>query len=73
MMKRDGLHRVLSLFVGCVGLGCLSLGCETSSHTTVRTFEYTNEPVKTQEPIDTASGEYHMESPGQMVVDPSRH
>ncbi len=73
MIKKDSIRSVLAVVVGCFGLGCLMLGCKTSSHTTVRTFEYTNEPVKTQEPVDTASGEYQMESPGQMVVDPSRN
>ncbi len=73
MIKRNGLLRTSTLFVLGFGLGCVLLGCETSSHTTVRTFEYTNEPVKTQEPVDMSSGEYRMESPGKMVVDPSRH
>ncbi len=72
MITKHNWRIILMFVVGCFSVGCLSVACKTSSHTTEYTFEYTNEPVQTKEPVHAMPGEYQMESPGTMVVDPSR-
>ena len=49
-------------------------GCETSSHKSVRTYDYRDEgrPVQRENEAEEQDSEYHMVSPGEMVVDPGR-
>ena len=48
-------------------------GCETSSHKSVRTYDYHDEAqAPEQRPQEERDSEYHMVSPGEMVVDPGR-
>jgi hypothetical protein len=54
------------------------LGCATSSHKSVRTYEYDDRPSgqRTSRPSETErvedSGEWQMAAPGEMVVEPRR-
>lgn len=54
------------------------LGCATSSHKSVRTYEYDDRPSgrRTSRPTETErvedSGEWQMAAPGEMVVEPRR-
>jgi hypothetical protein len=48
-------------------------GCETSSHKSVRTYDYRDEAqAPEQRPQEELNSEYQMVSPGEMVVDPNR-
>ena len=57
----------------------MALGCETSSHKSVRTYEYSDQPrgQRTSQPTETErvedSGDWQMTAPGEMVVDPKRN
>ena len=63
--------------VGAVALG-FAVGCETSSHKSVRTYDYSDEPrgARTSQPTETErvddAGNWQMTKPGEMVVDPKR-
>jgi hypothetical protein len=55
----------------------LTLGCATSSHKSVHTYEYKDQGHPAEKPeaqaeTEEAEGEYHMVSPGQMVVEPKK-
>ncbi len=56
-----------------VGLLTLSIGCAKSSHRSVSTYEYSQEPPRaeqTQPARDEETiGEYKMVSPGEMIVE----
>lgn len=62
--------------VGALGLLILATACQTSSRKSVRTYDYRDDgrppgaAERTQQDAD--DGEYHMVSPGEMVVDPGR-
>jgi len=73
------------VYCGCIGAATIGLaGCETSSHRSVRTYEYSNEPPRARQtdpdpdpaPDRPSEGDWEMvspgemASPGQMVVDP---
>ncbi len=47
-------------------------GCETSSHKSVRTYDYNDQgrPTERANEAEEQDSEYHMVSPGEMVVDP---
>ena len=46
-------------------------GCETSSHKSVRTYDYNDQGrVPQQQPDEELNSEYQMVSPGEMVVEP---
>lgn len=59
-----------------IGATALVLGCETSSHKSVRTYEYNEQPrgERTAQPTETErvedAGDWQMTKPGEMVVDP---
>ncbi len=46
--------------------GALSLGCDTTSHKTVRTYEYDDTPKEKRSESDKLDSEYKMESEGEM-------
>lgn len=58
----------LRLAVLTIAVAGLALGCRSSSHRSVRTYEYDEEPAPEQreEPAG-ADSEYEMVSPGEMV------
>ena len=45
----------------------LAVGCASSSHKSVRTYEYDEEPPPEQKQPEVGSAEYEMVSPGEMV------
>ena len=46
-------------------------GCETSSHKSVRTYDYNDQGRAPQrQPDEELNSEYQMVSPGEMVVEP---
>ncbi len=54
-------------------------GCATSSHKSVRTYDYSEEPPRgrqASQPTETErvedAGDWQMAAPGEMVVDPKR-
>jgi hypothetical protein len=56
-------------------LAAYGFGCESSSHKSVRMYEYKEEPPRSQrtaQPMDEEEddSEWHMVPPGQMVVEP---
>ena len=66
----------ISCFVcGCAMLLGGGLGCATSSHKSVQTYDYRDDgrtPEKVEAEPEESESEYHMVSPGEMVVDPGR-
>ena len=44
----------------------LALGCAKSSHKTVRTYEYNDEPPQKRSESDELDSEYKMQSEGEM-------
>ncbi len=44
-----------------------AVGCATSSHKSVRTYEYTDEPAQKRSESDELDSEYKMQSEGEMV------
>jgi len=47
--------------------------CETSSHKSVRTYDYNDQGrAPERKPDEGLNSEYQMVSPGEMVVDPKR-
>lgn len=61
----------------CLLIGAASLigaaGCETSSHKSVRTYDYNDQgQAAEQKPEKELNSEYQMVSPGEMVVEPRR-
>ena len=61
------MQRYLRLSAIAMAAAVLTLGCANSSHKSVRTYEYREEPVpEQQQPVETES-EYEMVSPGEMV------
>ena len=48
-----------------------AVGCETSSHKSVRTYDYNDQGrVQERQPDEELNSEYQMVSPGEMVVEP---
>jgi len=45
----------------------LVVGCETSSHKTIRTYQYNDEPPPKRSQSDELDSEYKMQSEGEMV------
>ena len=61
------MQRYLRLSAIAMAAAVLTLGCASSSHKSVRTYEYREEPPPEQrQPVETES-EYEMVSPGEMV------
>ena len=50
-----------------VCFSCLSGGCQTSSHKSIRTYEYSDEPHPVRSTDDELTSEPQMQSPGEMV------
>ncbi|MGB2984567.1 MAG: hypothetical protein WBE26_01680 [Phycisphaerae bacterium] len=62
---RHGLRFCL-VVIGTAGFLGWIAGCATSSHTSVRTYEYSDE--RPERPThDESDSEYQMQSPGEMV------
>lgn len=53
--------------VAAAALPCVLAGCATSSHRSIRVYEYSEEPRPAQVTDDEPSSEYQMQSPGKMV------
>jgi len=70
--------RTVPKLLGCAMLALTALvgvaGCETSSHKSVRTYDYRDEgrPTERANEAEEQDSEHHMVSPGEMVVDPGR-
>jgi len=61
----------------CTLASLLTLGCATSSHKSVRTYDYNDkgrpvEKPQAQAEAEEAEGEYHMVAPGEMVIEPKK-
>ena len=70
-MRRTWRH-ALCWLTGAVAL-IGAVGCETSSHKSVRTYDYNDQGrAPEQKPNEELNSEYQMVSPGEMVVDPGR-
>ncbi|MEK6676186.1 MAG: hypothetical protein AABZ47_11100 [Planctomycetota bacterium] len=55
----------------------VTAGCQTSSHKSVRMYDYNNDPGRARpasqpgEEVEVEDdGEWHMVAPGEMIVDP---
>ena len=71
------LQRSLFTLFCCGLVSLLTLGCATSSHKSVHTYDYNDQGRPVEKPAaqaeaEEAEGEYHMVSPGQMVVEPKK-
>ncbi|MBI1825301.1 MAG: hypothetical protein HY287_04915 [Planctomycetes bacterium] len=71
--------RNIGISLGCVAALCGIFGCATHDHKSTSTYEYNDEragdhrdPPPTAAERQKADSEWHMASPGQMVVDPSK-
>lgn len=57
------------LGLAAVCVAGLAVGCETSSHKSVRTYEYNDQPPpEKRSQSDELDSEYKMQSEGQMVA-----
>ena len=65
-MRRRFRSSVAGMTAAC--LFGASVGCATSSHTSVRTYEYSDEPQRERVADDELGCEYQMQSPGEMVL-----
>jgi len=69
--------RSLMLAAACGAFAVTLAACATSSHKSVRTYDYNDEgkpapkAEETERQVD--EGEYHMVSPGEMVVEPKKN
>ncbi len=63
-MKRATSY-ILTL-VAALGFGLAATGCQSSSYSSERTYEYSNEPVGRQADEPPLTDEYQMVSPGEM-------
>ena len=64
--------RALTLSVTvALGLAFTLAGCARSSHRSLSTYEYNEEPARAEQkpPQQATSSEYQMVSPGEMVVE----
>ncbi len=64
------MRRYLNALACGIAAMCLfggSPGCKTSSHTSVRTYEYNDEPQRDRQKDDQLDSEYKMVSPGEMT------
>ena len=54
-----------------LGLAFTLAGCARSSHRSLKTYEYNEEPAPSEQkqPQQATSSEYQMVSPGEMVVE----
>jgi hypothetical protein len=74
--RMQTMERRIGFRMTTMGAACLigfCAGCETSSHKSVRTYEYNEQPRPaqvTQEPEVQMVSPGEMVSPGTMVVDP---
>jgi len=69
---RTGLRYTLWLVTSAAAL-IAAAGCETSSHKSVRTYDYNDQGrAPENKPQEELNSEYQMVSPGEMVVDPGR-
>lgn len=69
---RTALRQTLCLITGAAAL-VGTAGCETSSHKSVRTYDYNDQGrADEKKPQEELNSEYQMVSPGEMVVDPGR-
>ncbi len=59
------MRRFSGLAMLAIVVACLTPGCATRSHTTVHTYEYSEDPPPEQGQANES--EYKMVSPGQMV------
>lgn len=65
-------EQALCMLVGAIAL-IGAVGCETSSHKSVRTYDYNDQGrAAEQKPEEELNSEYQMVSPGEMVVEPRR-
>jgi len=70
-MRRTWRHSLCLLAGAAALIG--AAGCETSSHKSVRTYDYNDQgQAPEQKPDKELNSEYQMVSPGEMVVDPGR-
>lgn len=60
------LRKMMLCGLGACVVLCFALGCESSSHKTVRTYEYNDAPEKKRSESDELDSEYKMESEGEM-------
>ena len=67
-MQHSGRFFRLGLAAFC--LAGLAFGCETSSHKTVRTYEYSDEPTSKRSESQELDSEYKMQSEGEMTNEP---
>lgn len=56
---------VLALAAVIASVG--SIGCESSSHKSIRTYEYDDAPARDRQQDDQLDSEYKMTSPGEMT------
>jgi len=56
----------LSTLAVCLSI-LVMMGCESSSHKSVRTYEYRGDPGRAHETARPVSEEYEMEAPGEMA------
>ncbi len=69
---RNSWRHSLCLLTGVATL-IGAAGCETSSHKSVRTYDYNDQGREPErKPNEELNSEYQMVSPGEMVVDPHR-
>lgn len=64
------MRRYLNAIAFAIAALCLvvgSPGCESSSHSSVRTYEYSDEPQRDRQQDDQLDSEYKMVSPGEMT------
>ena len=66
--------RLILTIIAGLGLAVATIGCKSSSHKSVRTYDYSDDPRdarRVQQPIETEreieSGDYEMVAPGEMV------
>ena len=63
---RNWTRLCVCLFVAASLIG-MSAGCASSSHKSVRVYEYDDEPPRDRQVDDQLDSEYKMVSPGEMV------
>lgn len=69
---RTALKHTLCMVAGAIAL-IGATACETSSHKSVRTYDYNDQgQAPEQKPREELDSEYQMVSPGEMVVEPRR-
>ena len=70
-MRRTWRHSLCLLTGAAALIGAVC--CETSSHKSVRTYDYSDQgQAPERQPDKELNSEYQMVSPGEMVVEPRR-